>query len=467
MLFTPQAEKKGGKFFSKRAWQSRSDFAQKTKGEIFVSSRTFLSGVDDLVAVQREMDSYRKEEHNVRILEEVGKPKSIFTKETASRLDKVKKYGKQSERIPGKRPSQLVLEDLGLRANRHFPRYEPAYEVIREAFPDFKWKTHEKSDGRRYVTYVGDPNPHVSLAERVLESYRRHLAEDGQDPFSQRIALNSFPLNVQNRVKPLLRDENGTVFARMLVEDVGISYPPMQVMESVAQWLYRALEGEPSTVVTPVCPDYETRDTGDPFRPREYTFTGLNSGVGYVAQRALRALPKVWEFFNRRRTNIRFVVAIGDFEAQSEETCRKVGVSYNEFIRRLRQSQHAFAQSCNGLPVETPLVTEIDPFLWKESITAAREAVSQGDYGALRLTEEDIEIIASARSSLYRRWYGDDVDCRNVLLRQAPEYMAMGRVSDKLPNALIIGADAVAMSPFLQGLSENIRPCVYLRNANY
>ncbi len=392
--------------------------------------------------------------------------RSIFTSKTASRLDKVKRYG-EGERIPGKRPSQLVLEDLGLRANRHFPRYEPAYEVIKDGFPDFEWETHEKSDGRRYVTYGCDPNPNVSLAERVLESYRKRLAEDGEDLFSQRIALNSFPVNVQKRVKPLLRDENGKMFARILVEEVGISYPPMQVMEEVAGWLYKALYGEPSTIITPVCPDYETRNTGDPLRPREYTFANLGSDVGYVAQRALRALPKVYDFFRNRNVDVRFIVAIGDFEAQSEETCCRVGVSYDEFIRRLRQSQYAFAQSCNGLPVETPLVTEIDPYLWKESVVEARDSVSRGDYGALDLTEDDIDTIASARSSLYRRWYGDDVDCTNILLKQAPEYMAMGKVSDKFPNCLILGADSVAMSPFLQGLSESIRPVIYLRNINY
>lgn len=432
-----------------------------------MSTKAFLSGIDDPAAVQAELAECRKKApHNSEILlnngqggENVATP--IFSKETASRLDKVRNYGR-GKPIPGKRPSQSVLEDLGLRNSKNWPRYEPAYRVIQEEFPAFEWELHDR-DGRRFVTYAGDPNPHVSLAEKVLEAYRRRM--EGEESFSQRIALNSFPVKVQKRVKPLLRDEAGKEFAQLLV-DIGISYPPLMIMEEIGNWLYRALNGEPSTIITPVCPDYETVPTGDPARPRAYTFRGLGSQVGYVAQRALRVLPRMWEYF-RIRADIRFVVAIGDFEAKSAETCRRVGVTYEEFLSRLRQSQHVFAQCCNGMPLETPLLTEINPLLWEESMQEAAAAVAQGDYGALDLTGEDIETIAAARSSLYQRWFGDHVDCREILLRQAPEYMSMGRLADEFPNAMILGADAPAMAPFLQGLSGRIRPVLYLRSANY
>ncbi len=398
----------------------------------------------------------------------IREPKSLFSKVTAMELDKVRKHGSKPERIPGRHPSQSVLNDLGLRRYGKWPRNELAYEVIQEVFEDFDWKKYECNDGRRYVTFKNPPSYGSSLAELVLESMRRSVEESGVPAgFLQRIKIDSFNPGTKQRVKPLLQRKEGDEFAKILI-DFPIAYPPISVMDRVGEWLERALKGERSTILTPVCPDYETVETGDPRRPRIYTFTGLGEGIGYVAQRALKTLPALWNFFRERGTKVSFVVAIGDFEADSEETCHHVGVTRDDFIWRLRKSQKAFKVACpTDMPLETPLVTEIDPDLWKRSFDLAIKSVQKGDFGAFPLNSDDIDIIAQARSSLYKRWYGDDIDCREVLLRQAPEYMAMGRIADEFPNTLIFGADAVAMAPFLQGLSDSIRPVLYLRNPNY
>ncbi len=393
--------------------------------------------------------------------------KSLYTKETSKKLDKVESYGKSEEKIPGHKPSQKVLEDLELK-KKGWPRYEPAYEVIKAAFPNFDWKPVMTENGKHFVIFYEHPNPQYSLAEMILESYRRQMQlEEGVELFKQRVEINAFPQNIQQRVKPLLFDENGKNLAKVLVEEIGISYPPMSIMEKVREWYYRALDGEETTIIVPVCPDYETRATGDPSRPRVYTFEGLGDSVGYVAQRALHAIPKLWELLKDKGVNARFVVAIGDFEADSEETRNRVGLSKEAFLEKLRSSQETFKNAC-PIPnecLETPFITEIG--LFYEYLERAKEEVKKGNYGAMGITEEDMEVIAKARRSLYHRWYGENVDIVEVLKSQAPEYMAMGPLADEYPNALILGADSVTMAPFMQGLSEELRPVIYMRNINY
>ncbi len=399
--------------------------------------------------------------------------KSFYTKETAERLDTVRKHGKKEEIIPGRKPSQRVLEELKLRSPKNtWPRYEPAYRKIKEKFPEFTWNPVELRNGRKSVLFYNHPNPHISLAEIVLESMRRQtLEETGIELFEKKdFSVYGFKHNIERRVKPLLFDKKGEDFARVLIENIGISYPPMVIMERVAEWFYRAMEGESSTIITPICPDYETEETGDPSCPRAYTFEGLGDGIGLVGQRALGALPEIYNFFRENKIfNVNFIVPIGDFEANSEETRQRVGVTKEEFLRRLRCSQRAFQNACpipNNI-LATPFMTEMSLFTWEEVMQEAENAVKEGNYGALGLQEDDLQIIAKARTSLYERWYGEDADFLEILKRQIPEYLAMGDIAEEYPNSLILGADAPAMAAFMQGTGKTIKPVLYLKGMNY
>jgi len=382
--------------------------------------------------------------------------------------EKLKKYGKREEVISG-RESQAVLNDLELSNYGSWPRNKTAYKIIQESFPDFSWEEHISEDGRRYVVFINPPSYRSSLAEMTLEAIRRIFQASGFcSGFSQRIEIESFTPRVKDKVEPLiLRGEQGLEFAK-LITSLPISLPSIEVMEAVGNWFERALSGEKCTILSPVCPDYATRETNDQSCPRIYTFDGLGSGIGYVAQRALFVLPFLWEFFKEKKVDVEFVVAIADFEGDSDETCQRVGITREEFYSRLRKSQEAFKKACpSDMPVKTPFFTEINPDLWQESFSLAKKAVRAGDFGALCLNDEDIGIIAQSRISLYRRWYGDNVDAEEILLRQAPEYMAMGRVSDSLPGSMILGADAVSMAHFMQGLTDTARPVMYMKNINY
>jgi hypothetical protein len=406
-------------------------------------------------------------------------PRSLFTRRTSDRLDRVRRYlgepgGAPKPRIRGGKASQAVLEELGLRNNGEWPRYKPAYALISRRFAGFGW-TGSPGGGRAWVTFENYPTVeslHPSLADLSIESLRTTVAPHAPP----HLVVDLFAPNIQCRVAPLLRSGDGhnvklgAELARALV-DLPIAFPPLTVMEAVRHWWTKALAGHPSTIVTPVCPDYATQETDDPLCPRAYTFDGLGDGIGYVAERALAALPKLWAFFRTLTPapDIRFIVAIGDEEADSAENRARVHVTRDEFRARLRRSQQAFRQACpQGMPVETPFITELDRERWEVLLRQARSSVALRNYGPFGLTEDDLEILAKARRPLYTRWYGEDVDARAILDRQAPEYMAATELfCERYPNVLVLGADATAMAPFVQGLGRTIKPVLYLRHVSY
>ncbi|GEM_PF-5680285 len=230
---------------------------------------------------------------------------------------------------------------------------------------------------------------------------------------------------------------------------------PRQIGTAVADWLRRAIAGEPSSIFAAVCPDYAVDGLG------RYTFEDLQSGVGLVAQRILRSLNPLSDYCQGHGLPVTFVIAIGDFEADNEVTCRKMGITRDEFLERLRASQEAFRSAAPaGLRLETPFATELGD--WHGTLALARTEAAQGRMtGAFSISDDDLAEICEARGSLYRRWFGEDVDVRQVLMAQAPEYMTLGTLAaTACPNPLILGGDSPAMAAFWQGLGDTVRPAI-------
>lgn len=359
------------------------------------------------------------------------------------------------ERFQGKRASQRKLRELGL-VGHSWPRHEIAYDVISGILTEFGWNPKSTAHGNvvifdSYPT-VGGKNP--TLADLVVYATR----EPG-DPGL--LKFDSFPRKIEDRVLDLLAlGKAGQDFVQLML-DLPAVVPPKEVNRAITGWLRRAIGGEPSTVFVGVCPDYAVDEQG------RYTFEALGNDVGVVARRALIAFPLIWKFASKYRINLKFVAGIGDFEADSEEVLSRVKAGKQEFLSRLRQSQEAFRVGCGDMPVEVPFATEIGD--WYQTLEQARQAVKRGEWsGAFPLSETDIDQICEARRSLYERWYGTGTDARQILERQVPEYMAMAKIAEEaFPNTLILGSDAACMAIFDHGLSDHIRPVVYMRSKAY
>lgn len=373
----------------------------------------------------------------------------------AARLVRLAKLAEEG-RVPGGSKSQEVLGNLGF-VNGHKPKNEPAYAEIAGAIPGFGHTVsiNEAHHGQVLVHFDGYPNVdrHAPSLADLVRYARGEI----------RLKFDAFPRATQKHVQVLCDlGPVGEAFARLLVS-LPVSFPPPEVMSALANWLKRAIAGEESTVFSGVCPDYAV----DPATGR-YTFSSLNSGVGLVAKRVQRAIPGFAVFCRQNRLNVRFVAAIGDFEADSEETCRRVGLTREQFRERLRESQEAFRSGVSPeVPLDTPFASDIGD--WYGTLEACRAEVAAGRIsGPYNLTEADLAQILDGRRSLYERWYGEGCDAKGILLRQSPEYGAMGTLATSaFPNTLILGGDAPVMGIFWQQLAKSLRPVIYLRGVDY
>lgn len=349
---------------------------------------------------------------------------------------------------------QEKLSKLGGKVPSGQPRNLPFYLIIKDMVPGFSWSIEEQPnlracyDVKFNCPYVERVKP--SLMSLLLNLVRADTATDLHRRYN---CIYDLPQKTAERIVDLFANVN-------------LARPSETDLQRFVAWVQKGLSGEPMTVVSPICPDYEAHHLGaNIFR---YSFNNLGSGVGVVAQRLQAALPQIHEVFQQIGLNVRYIVAIGDFEAFSKETCERVGLSEAEFLARLKESQQHFKKT-SAVSVETPLFTDLfgGKSNWVRTKGAILARMRAGDMGRTNLTPADLKAIASSRRGLYKRWYGfdDQSSLLEILLSQGAEYCAMGEfIANGVVNGLVLGADHSRMAPFYS--YHRPIPVLYLRN-NY
>lgn len=331
------------------------------------------------------------------------------------------------------------------------PRKLAAYQIIQTVFPEFRWAYARGRNGKPEVTFFNYPT--IGGDKPSLRSLVAH-------------ALGAMSLDFNRPVidplwQPLLNVGQAGFELKKLIRRIGVD-PPPEVVVAIANWLATALTGAKSTLVCPVCPAWEVDKDG------RYTFAGVGDGIGLVAQRMLVRLPAWQEFCQKWQLDVTFVVAIGDFEA-TESACESVGVSVEEFLARLRRSQEAFAKEAPvGLSLATPFITELGD--WLSHYQGALGSLTINNYsGRLGWPAGRFDKIVAARTSLYRRWMRvKQVDAKAMLLKQAAEYAAIGKVVAELSdNPMILAADDSTMTPFWQALLTEPVALIYHQGEDY
>lgn len=339
-------------------------------------------------------------------------------------------------------------------SDRLHPRNLAIYHLIQERFPEIRW-TVRPDPGVPNSSRVRLEVPYVEGLRPTLTSLLLRTLEGGTTS------------RLHERYRCVYRLPPGVV-ARLsrLLDRPDMASASEEDLDRVVGWLEKGLDGNPLTVVTPVCPDYEAEELDtNVFR---YTFDNLGSGVGVVARRFLGVLGELSEILKDIGVSVRFVVAIGDFEGFSDANLARVGLSEQEFRARLAESQVQFSRLA-PIPVEVPLFTDIcgGKAAWNRCYEAMLDRLRAGDYGGSGLDDTTFETIALSRRGLYRRWYRDraTVDSQGILVHQGAEYAAMGRVVlEAFENPMIFGADHARMAPFFK--LHGPVPVLYMRN-NY
>ena len=219
-------------------------------------------------------------------------------------------------------------------------------------------------------------------------------------------------------------------------------------------------------ILTPLCPDYANIDIGKGFY--KLTFDGLGKGIGITAKKLLHNLNDLHSFFENYNININHIAAFGDFESLSEDTCKRVKLTQDEFIKALLISKQTLKKDSNN-KLDTKLFTDLCGGFdhWEIIHSRFLNMLKNNDFGNSKLTTQKLEIICESRKPLLHRWFGkiSNDQILEVVKWQGAEYATMGYIAEKnLDNPIIIGADHEKMSPFYS-IGSQI-PVLYL-TSNY
>jgi len=270
-----------------------------------------------------------------------------------------------------------------------------------------------------------------------------------------------FPERVLRAAGPLcsfLGQELGLKLTELMI-GCKMEIPKLKMVQQLARVISANKGGFPLTLVGAFCPDYTYEKTNDPHLPYRYTFEGVGDGVGLVAQQFVRIVPAISAFFRELGIAHRIVLGIGDFEADSEEVLRQVGLSRPEFLRRCQRSLDKFAAT---VPCELPM--ELEMFGEKRGKgrlqVYAKQAFAEmidGRFGRMAELhdglQEILERIPGQYRTFYERWYGRkmvDLEVNEIVYRQGAEYAAVARIyqEDFGDNIVMLAGDRPEMHRF-------------------
>ena len=233
----------------------------------------------------------------------------------------------------------------------------------------------------------------------------------------------------------------------------------------LVQWFQRGLRGEQLTILSPVCPDYSHIELGRGLYM--FTFESLGTDVGVTAKKLVEHHLTLKTFFDHFEIDVRYIAAIGDFEALSSENLERMNLNKTQFIKKLKLSQNKLSKELHA-GYETPLFSEICGGVskWKKNYLECEDVVEI--YFSKNENINCLTEIIKSREPLLRKWFGrgiTEAKLKKMVLKQGAEYTCMGKIAlSNLRNPLILGVDHPKMSTFYQ-IRQSI-PALYLRT-NY
>ncbi len=228
---------------------------------------------------------------------------------------------------------------------------------------------------------------------------------------------------------PTIRFVNFVHHFFLTLESAGLITPKPKDYSPVLYWLELAYLKNPVTLFTPLCPDYSIKKSSS--GKVVFTFDDLGEDIGLTGARLLQILPYLSEFFSRYGCNVSFFVGFADFEALDSSTLKKLGITQDEFMTRLRESKKCLVES---LPpnVEVQMITDMCEGVdnWCEMVKYIRKNFEGGNFGKAKLTSTQLGDILRARKDLFERWYPDasPKELEYHLLTHGANYAAVGEI---------------------------------------
>lgn len=334
--------------------------------------------------------------------------------------------------------------------NKEHPKYLPFYYLIREKLPSVKWEIVLNQAGKPIVKFsaprVGNLRP--SLLSLLLE----RVSEEADSILNRKYQCTRILSNMKIKA---LSD---------FMEKAKAIYPDETGMQLIVNWISTALNGEESTIFTPVCPDYSVEPSGNPECPFRHTFDSLGSGIDPVGLKILDILPSLQTLLMQLEIKPQIIFSMADFEAFSEKKLKRLGVNEGEFLRRVELTRSSLMEKAGrSFFMTTTLFGGRDA--WLHKLKQIENKLQTHHFGLTTLTHEKLLHIADKRRALYTRFYGENESLEEylpIVLEQGAEYATMGAfISKYYKNCLILGADNHLFAPFYS-FSKSI-PTLYLK----
>lgn len=331
-----------------------------------------------------------------------------------------------------------------------YPKYLPFYYLIKDRVPSFQWEL--------YITQRGKPgakliSPRVeNLRPSLLSLLLGKVDEDADCRLNRKYdCTRSFP---KDKIK----------FLSNFLEATNAIYPSEEKMHLLIDWIRKALKNQDSVIFTPICPDYSVEATGNPACPFRHTFNSLGCGIDPVGLKILDILPLIKELLVKLEISPKLVFALANFEAFSEKNLNRLGITEDEFIKRVELSRLSLIKK-TGMPFF--MMTEIfgGKEKWILTYQAIKKELKSYQFGLTGLNQEKLRYIANKRRALYTEFYGEKSSLDEyipIVLEQGIEYATMGFfITRHYKNCLILGADNPLFEPFYS-FSQAI-PSLYVK----
>lgn len=328
--------------------------------------------------------------------------------------------------------SKAVFAALNLQVCGEWPKNQLAWHVIRHAYGEDVFDFVIKGSGQGRDNRILFPQyPTDKQGERI----RLGLMSLGLANISD---LPAQIIRKALMLEKYLGKEIGLELAKVLIR-ADLLFPPMREVNTVVEAIKNGLSGKEIIFVSLVCPDYEFKATGDPRVPYRYTFNDVHGGIGLVAQQVKRVIPYLTSFCRKFNIPYHLRVAIGDFEANSDDILKRVGKSKKQFVDLCRESLRAFGE---GLPDEKMELILFEKEWGRKKLPAyIDEAYSSmlfhGNFGHIEKNtgknpqKEVVEFIAKNEKNFYSSWHGRELatsELTEIIIRQGAEYAACGRI---------------------------------------
>jgi len=210
-------------------------------------------------------------------------------------------------------------------------------------------------------------------------------------------------------------------------------------------------------IVAPVCPDYSyVRTTDGRYR---YTFESIGDGIGLVSQKAIfniQILKELAKDLIKNGLNLRFKILIGDFEA-NEQNLNSLNEIKSNFLGKIESSRYKIQ---NSTGIETELFTSLCLGIkgWQYQIEQLQYINNLYKFNDLYIKlpniSHDKKLIS--RLPLYKRWFGDAADFKQIFFKQVLEYILMGNIlkNNYQNNTAILASDHKAMRDYYSCISN-------------